>query len=56
MYCDPNPFTFLRANSDGRDNIQKSRDNTRRGIETMNNLKGTSKNSPFSGVVDLESG
>ena len=39
MYCDPYPFTFLRANSDGRDNIQKSRDNTRRGIETMNNLK-----------------
>ena len=39
MYCDPNPFTFLRAISDGRDNVRESRDNALRGIETMNNLK-----------------
>jgi hypothetical protein len=39
MYCDPNPFTFLRAISDGRDNVQESRNNAWRGIETMNYFK-----------------
>ncbi len=39
MYCNPNPFTFLRAISDGRDNVQESRNNAWRGIETMNYFK-----------------
>jgi S1-C subfamily serine protease len=39
MYRDLNPFTFLRANSDGRDNVRESRNNVWRGIETMNYFK-----------------